>query len=981
MIRCTYAILIGFLKNKFLGLFLVLFLLTNLSLTNAKCLLEEENRVVTIESETLMTQESATIEGTLQRWHKITLTVNGPNTSETATPNPFMDYRFDATFSHSSGKTYVVPGYYSGCDDPTNGCNSGDKWKVHFTPDRPGVWNYTLSFKSGNNVAVSNDGTSAGFFDDESGSFDVVESNKFGRDFRSKEKGKLRYVGEHYLRFAGTGGDLANGNYFIKGGPDAPENTLAYNDFDGTPNRNNRRKNWNDHQQDYMASDASTYTWGNGKGTELLGVVNYLSGLEVNAFSFLTWSLAGDDENVFPHLMKVNESTYNGYDDARQWSEGVHHLRFDVSKLAQWERIFEYADKKGMFMHFKTMEYENCEIMDNGNFGNERKVYYRELIARFGHHLALNWNLSEESLIEDATVIQTLQYIHQIDAYNNHTVLHSLPNKKDETYDPVLGSKSLLTGLSLQTRDENYSEVKSDVQKWVRESANTGRKWVVALDEPGSAAKGIGKDDNGNDDKLVRDKVLWSTLLSGGMGVEYYYGYQTGATDLNAQSHRSREQKYKEVSYAISFFENYLLDKLVNMESTDNVTTDNNDHVFAETDNIYVIYRPNGGSTSINLPGSGWKVQWFNPRTGGSLAAVQNLNGNLVAPDNNDWVAVVTKDGITNVNVGNQKPNVSFEKPSPIDVFIENADLAVLVNATDSDGEVVSVSLYLNDELVREELGAPYEWGAENLNVTDNLLFGLSSGTYDLKAIAEDNKGATSQSVIRIEVREKGLLEFEPIHDAYLEGTTRFNNNDLRVENGNRVSYLMFPSPDLTFVSIKEARLELTVGSDEGAGEISVYRGNGDSWTETNLSPTNAPLKGIELDNKDESYSIGNTYSFDVSDYDFTGESIVFIVEQTASGNDVSFAAKENDSQTGPRLILKTDEITSIEDKNSESFFVFPNPSVSGQFNLNEASSWKVINIQGEVVAHGTGTQINISSTNHGVYILKVNDVSVKLIH
>ena len=40
--------------------------------------------------------------------------------------------------------------------------------------------------------------------------------------------GRLQYVGGHYLQFAETG------KYFLKQGPDAPENMLNYEDFDGT---------------------------------------------------------------------------------------------------------------------------------------------------------------------------------------------------------------------------------------------------------------------------------------------------------------------------------------------------------------------------------------------------------------------------------------------------------------------------------------------------------------------------------------------------------------------------------------------------------------------------------------------------------------------------------------------------------------------------------------------------------------------------
>ena len=51
---------------------------------------------------------------------------------------------------------------------------------------------------------------------------------------------------------------------------------------------------------------------------------------------------------------------------------------------------------EGLFLHFKTQETENQGLLDGGEVGPQRKLYYRELIARFGHHLALNWNMGEE---------------------------------------------------------------------------------------------------------------------------------------------------------------------------------------------------------------------------------------------------------------------------------------------------------------------------------------------------------------------------------------------------------------------------------------------------------------------------------------------------------------------------------------------------------------------------------------------------------
>jgi hypothetical protein len=170
------------------------------------------------------------ISGQSKKWHKVTLTFDGPQTSEKADPNPFLYYRLDVTFTHvKSGKSYLVPGYFAADGDAANTkANRGNKWRVHLAPDQTGVWKYNVSFRKGKNVAVSDnkaDGDSAGFMDGQSGSFYIGPTDKRGRDFRSK--GLLKYVGKHHLRFAETG------EYFLKCGADAPENFLAYKEFDG----------------------------------------------------------------------------------------------------------------------------------------------------------------------------------------------------------------------------------------------------------------------------------------------------------------------------------------------------------------------------------------------------------------------------------------------------------------------------------------------------------------------------------------------------------------------------------------------------------------------------------------------------------------------------------------------------------------------------------------------------------------------------
>lgn len=739
-----------------------------------------------------------TPEGELKRWHKLSITFNGPSTSETANPNPFSDYRLDVTFTHkNSNRSFTVPGYYAACGNAENtSCNSGNKWRVHFTPDDIGLWNWTAVFKSGTNVAINSGGSSGGFMDGTTGSFTISESNKTGRDFRNKDLGRLQYVGEHYLKHTGTNPNNPNGAWFLKVGADSPENRFHYVDFDGTPGNTaggNKSKTWQAHVTDYNATDASAYTWNSGKGKGILGSINYLHGQGANVISFLTWAAGGDDGAVFPHILKGSSSDYSSASKSEQWNK-LHKDRFDVSKLAQWEKVMEYADKKGMYLHFKTMETENCEKMDGHTFGRERKLYYRELIARFAHHLALNWNLSEESTIKDEVVKSTINYIKNLDAYNNHIVLHTYPGQQDQRYNPLIGNKSNLTGLSVQTSQNN---VHKDIRRWVINSRNTGKKWVVANDEQGTASQGIMVSD-----KQVREKVLWATFLAGGAGVEYYSGYTSNDGDLNGQDHRKRGAKYKEGSYALSFFNTHLQPYLTEMISADNVTADNNDYVFTKEGKIYAIYRPNGGSTSLSLPSGNnkYNVQWFNPRAGGNLSAKTTLGNNLVALDTNDWVALIT--------------------------------------SKNDDGNTVC----------------------------DNVLTSTLT------------------------------------NDAYLQGTTRFNNAELRVESGRRLAYLKFTVPT-TSKTVTGVKLQLTVSSDSGNGLIEVYKGNSTNWTEANLSNTNKPAEGTKLGQLNTTYSVGSTYDWNLTDVT-PGETITLILKQTA-GNDVSFSSKEG--ATSPKLILEVE--------------------------------------------------------------------------
>ncbi|MHC4540529.1 MAG: DUF5060 domain-containing protein, partial [Planctomycetota bacterium] len=594
---------------------------------------------------------SGQVTGELRKWHKVTLTFDGPQTSEAADPNPFLDYRLNVTFTHEgSGKSYRVPGYFAADGNAAEtGADGGNKWRVHFAPDAVGTWSYSVSFRKGPNVAVNdqkNAGQSASFMDGRTGSFKIRPTDKTGRDFRGK--GVLKYVGKHHLRFAETG------EYFLKCGADAPENFLAYSDFDGDFKTDGHKddfiKNWGPHIKDWRQGDP---TWQGSKGKGIIGAVNYLASQGMNVFSFLTLNIGGDDQNVF---------LYTTYDER---------LRIDVSRLAQWEILFEHADKLGMYLHFKMMETENELLLDKGDLGVERKLYYRELIARFGHHLALNWNLGEE--INDASTEQKVSWANYFwthDPYRHHVVIH---NAGDPHYD-MLGEASALTGFSLQTSKPDFNQVHRRTRDYIDRSVAAGKPWVVACDEPGDASHGLITDAEDPTRDNARKNGLWGNIMAGGAGVEWYFGYKHPHSDLTCEDYRTREKVWTQCRYALEFFRKHEI-PFWDMKCEDELTENTDDYVLCKPGEIYLVYLKHGGKVELNVANGNFKYGWFNPRTGDGLLRTGSTKAGrkieVAAPDKNDWLLVIR---------GSGRLELASEQPPPPKI-VPNAEGAIVLKA------------------------------------------------------------------------------------------------------------------------------------------------------------------------------------------------------------------------------------------------------------------------------------------------------------
>lgn len=568
-------------------------------------------------------------------WDAISLDFEGPQVSELDEYNPFLNYKLEVTFSNGTDQ-YVIQGFYAGDGNAAEtSSESGNIWRVKFAPNTLGKWDYSVSFHKGEDIVFSKESQGESLLPQgKTGTFTVIPGSFSDTDFRSK--GRLTYTpGNNYQQFQGSK------EYFIKGGPDSPENLLAYEDFDGTYSYDSTKqflKSYEPHVKDWHDGDP---TWQEGKGKGLIGALNYISDKGMNVVYFLSMNIEGDGRDVWM------------YRDHKNFT------RFDVSKLDQWEIVFDHAQSKGIMLHFVTQETENELLFDDGDVGRQRTLYYRELIARFAHHPAVTWNMGEENgpagfSPNGQTASQQkamFKYFKDNDPYQNLVMLHTHSSKADKNHilDPLLADENL-DGLSLQINLTGH--VHEEIVKWKNLSNESGRNWIIYMDEIGLYWKGVMPDDYDIKHDTIRKEVLWGSLMAGAAGVEWYFGYKYPQADLNCEDWRSRDAMWDQTKYAMDFFQKYI--PFWEMETMDQILNSGSAYVFAKPNEIYSIYILEGNNQiTLDLSaidGSMLSVDWYNPRSGGSLISGKGIVAskftNLGPPPNElnqDWVVILKK--------------------------------------------------------------------------------------------------------------------------------------------------------------------------------------------------------------------------------------------------------------------------------------------------------------------------------------------------
>ncbi len=584
---------------------------------------------------------AAQVTGSMKAYQPVQIDFVGPTLSESGAwpQNPFLNYRGTLTVSPPAGPSIDIPMFFAGDGKSEDSSStSGTVWRAFYTPSVAGQFNARVdfSYSSSTSISIDGGGGSAGFFDGEALQFSITAPDPSAPG--NYARGLLRYAGQHYLQYD-------NGEYYIKAGADSPENFLGYYEFDNTtdmggiatPGLVNGLHQYQSHAGDYgMNPFDSRDLWANGtKGKNILGALNYIASEGINSVYFLTYNTdGGDGRDTWPWIDFQNDK-----------------LHFDVSKLAQWDQVFNHMDKLGMQLHLITQEAENDEAMGfNGDLSNVRKLYYRELVARFAHHNALQWNLGEEhgpasgsSTTLDAEKAYAA-WIRDLDPYQHPITVHTHYNDPLTKY-PGLYGKADFEASSNQGAGDNYNTWSIQIRE---ASAAAGRPWAVYGDEQGGPWS---VDPYGGNFTTLRREVLWGNLMGGGAGVEWYFGYQGTFGDVQSEDWRfgSLETLWQYTDHAVEFFQEHL--PFSKMAPDNALVSSSAAFCFASQGATYAVYLPSGGATDLTVAAGTYDVRWYNPRTGGVMrtGSVSQMvgpgrlsTGDNPAGDTQDWVVLVT---------------------------------------------------------------------------------------------------------------------------------------------------------------------------------------------------------------------------------------------------------------------------------------------------------------------------------------------------
>ena len=356
----------------------------------------------------------------------------------------------------------------------------------------------------------------------------------------STRSGFLHYVGGFYLKFM-------DGPYWLKTGADDPEEFLGEGVF--------------------------------GKWSGKRAAVDYLASHGINSMYMVLLDYPGDSGLVFP------------------WLDPDEQSRIDLEKMKRWEGIFDYIREREIVL--------NLVLEDDGALiPVDRESYYRQMVARFGHHTGLIWSLREEynERYSSERAIQWAHLLQEIDPYDHPIALHNVNTPADWFL-----QSDAFTVTSIQT-DKPSAELlprqfNQGALQWRQAAQAAGRPVMISYDE-------TGKISSSDKDRSYARKMAWCLVLAGAHFELHTYPMS---------EYPEFEALWGDVGRLARFMTRL---HFWEMQPRNDLVSENA-VALAKGGYELVAYTVDGSPISVDLSGFSGELtcEWYDPRTGESVVA------------------------------------------------------------------------------------------------------------------------------------------------------------------------------------------------------------------------------------------------------------------------------------------------------------------------------------------------------------------------